>query len=127
MDALPRNANGKLDRAVLAANPERFDTETFVAPRTSVEKAVSGLYQEVLGIPDPGIHSDFFRLGGHSLLATRLLSRVNKTFQIDLLLPSLFRAATIAKLATEIERVLVDEVSGPDELQAGRIAEEGIR
>ncbi len=125
VDALPRNANGKLDRAALAANPQRLDEEVYVAPRTPVEKTLAGLYQEVLGIPEPGIWSDFFRLGGHSLLATKLLSRVNKTFQIDLPLPSLFRASTVGELAAEVERVLVNEIAGLDEPEAESLAKEG--
>src|SRR5262249_3077525 len=127
VDTLPRNANGKLDRRAMAANPQRFDAETYVLPRTPVEKALAGLYQEVLGLPEPGIHANFFRLGGHSLLATRLLSRVNKTFQIDLPLPLLFRAGTIAELAMEVERALVEEIGRLDEYDAERLAEEGYR
>jgi len=112
---LPRNANGKLDRSALVADPERFDAEEYVAPQTPVEKALAALYAEVLGVPEPGIHANFFRLGGHSLLATRLLSRVNKTFQIELALPVIFKTPTIAELAVEVERVLVDEIAAQDE------------
>jgi len=112
---LPRNANGKLDRSALVADPERFDAEEYVAPQTPVEKALAALYAEVLGVPEPGIHANFFRLGGHSLLATRLLSRVNKTFQIELALPVIFKTPTIAELAVVVERVLVDEIAAQDE------------
>jgi amino acid adenylation domain-containing protein len=112
---LPRNSNGKLDRAALVANPQRFDAEEYVAPRTPTEQALAKLYAEVLGVPEPSIHDDFFRLGGHSLLATRLLSRVNRTFQIDLPLPVLFKASTVAELVAEVERMVVDEIAGLEE------------
>jgi amino acid adenylation domain-containing protein len=115
---LPRNVNGKLDRAALAANPERFDAEEYVAPRNTVEQALAGFYAEVLGIPEPGIHANFFRLGGHSLLATRLLSRVNRAFQIDLPVVAMFRASTVAELAVEVEQAVVDQLANTEETQS---------
>jgi amino acid adenylation domain-containing protein len=116
VEELPRNANGKLDRAALAANPERFDAVEYVAPRNPVEKALAGLYAELLGAA-PGIHADFFRMGGHSLLATRLLSRVNRAFQIDLPLATVFRASNIAALAAEVEQAVVEQLDGTLENQ----------
>jgi hypothetical protein len=111
---LPRNANGKLDRAALAADPERFDAVEYVAPRNPVEQALAGFYAEILGVPQPGIHADFFRMGGHSLLATRLLSRVNRAFQIDLPLTAMFRASNIAALAAEVEQAVVDQLDNQE-------------
>lgn len=122
--ALPRNANGKLDRAALTADPQPSSTvEEYVAPRTDLEQSVAMLYMEVLGVKRPGIHDNFFQLGGHSLLATQLLSRVNKTFQLQLILPVLFESPTIASLAAVIEESLLDEIAGLSEHEVERLVE----
>ena len=50
-----------------------------------------------------GIHDNFFELGGHSLLATQVISRVRKTFAVDIPLRNLFEEPTIANLSKIIE------------------------
>ncbi|HEV3037470.1 MAG TPA: amino acid adenylation domain-containing protein [Candidatus Angelobacter sp.] len=114
--ALPRNANGKLDRGALVADSRQSKGRAkFVAPRTTVEETVAGLYTEVLGVEQPGVNDNFFQLGGHSLLATQLLSRVNKTFQLQLPLPAMFESPTVASLAQLVEESLFNEISAlPD-------------
>ena len=69
LDALPLNANGKVDRRALPLPDEgRPKLETkFVAPRSAVERRLAGFYAEVLGLQAVGVEDDFFELGGHSL------------------------------------------------------------
>jgi NAD(P)-dependent dehydrogenase (short-subunit alcohol dehydrogenase family)/acyl carrier protein len=105
-----------------------------VAPRNELEAVVLGLWQEMLGFEELGVHDDFFELGGHSLLATRIVNRLREWFPVALRLDTLFDAPTVAGLAraieerepraVEIARVL-REVEGlsPEELQA-RLDEE---
>jgi hypothetical protein len=52
-----------------------------------------------------GVHDSFFELGGHSILATQVISRVRKTFQINIPLRDLFTASTIAQLAEIIDTI----------------------
>ena len=105
MDTLPLTPSGKVDRRALPApNQARPDLkETFVAPCTLVEEQLAEIWATVLGIEPVGIHDNFFELGGHSLLTAQMLSHVQKTFQIELPLLSLFKAPTVAELAQTID------------------------
>ncbi|MBD2036129.1 AMP-binding protein, partial [Leptolyngbya sp. FACHB-321] len=105
LNALPVNANGKLDRKALPA-PEQMPSEhPFVAPQTLTEKALAGIWQDVLDLEQISIHDNFLELGGHSLLATQVVSRSRSLFQVDVSLRHLFESPTIAALATVIEQL----------------------
>ncbi len=72
----------------------------FVAPRSDVEKRISRVWEEMLGIEPVGIHDNFFELGGHSLLAVRVMTRVNETLGTDLPVAKLYEGLTVGFLAT---------------------------
>jgi amino acid adenylation domain-containing protein len=115
LDELPLLPNGKIDRRALPA-PEAIRPDfphAFVAPRTSVERSLAGIWSDLLGLPQIGIHDNFFDLGGHSLLTTQLISRVRELFNVELPLRQVFQQPTIAALATSIEQT---QNSAPGEL-----------
>jgi acyl carrier protein len=93
----------------------------YIAPRTPVEEVIATLYAELLGVQRIGIHDNFYRLGGHSLLATQLLSRLNKAFQLQLPLPLMFEADTVASLAEVVEQNLVEEIAGLPDSEVDRL------
>ncbi|MGH8772238.1 MAG: phosphopantetheine-binding protein, partial [Burkholderiales bacterium] len=126
LDSLPLTANGKVDRKALPA-PERSvgSEQDFVAPRTPTEQMLADIWGEVLKADKVCIHDNFFDLGGHSLLATRVISRIRKTFNIQLPLRSLFEAPTVVLLAQVVERTLMETIS--DEEMARMLADlEGL-
>ena len=100
----PLNANGKVDRHALPA-PEAGQQvlrTRHVAPRDANEKALASIWSRVLGVPDLGVHDNFFDLGGHSLLGIQLLTQVKQEMGYKLPLATLFRSPTIAQLAREL-------------------------
>ncbi|MDI3288328.1 non-ribosomal peptide synthetase [Polyangium sp. 15x6] len=103
LERLPLSPGGKVDRSALA-EPTREGASTKAAgPVSPVEEALLGIWSDVLGRGDVGIHDDFFELGGHSLLAARVVSRVRAVFQVDLPLRDLFVGRTIAAVARQVE------------------------
>ncbi|HEX7773007.1 MAG TPA: condensation domain-containing protein, partial [Pyrinomonadaceae bacterium] len=101
----PLKLNGKIDRNALPA-PDRFRPvlETpYVAPRTTTEKELAGIFEEVLDVTPVGIHDSLSDLGGHSLKVTRIAARIPYAFQIDLPLQTIFESSTIAQLAQRID------------------------
>jgi acyl transferase domain-containing protein/acyl carrier protein len=90
--------------APLHARPEL--SSGFVAPRSDIERKISALWCDLLGLEQVGIHDNFFtELGGHSLLATQLVSRVRETFNLECPVRLLFESPTIAELASAVETI----------------------
>jgi putative pyridoxal-dependent aspartate 1-decarboxylase len=107
LETLPLTPNDKIDRQALSqlsVNRDQLSDEAFVAPRTSEEKLLAGIWADVLGLENVSIFDDFFELGGHSLLATLLVSRICESFAIELPLHELFQSPTIAGIAQAIEQ-----------------------
>ncbi|GAA1286194.1 amino acid adenylation domain-containing protein [Saccharothrix xinjiangensis] len=101
LDAFPLTPNGKTDRTALppptwAAEGER------VAPRDDVERVLADIWVEVLGVPEVGVHDDFFALGGHSLLAAKALARVHGAFSVAVPIGRMFAAPTVAGVAAAL-------------------------
>ncbi len=73
------------------------------APRNEIEKKLSTIWYELLGVQRISIHDNFFHLGGHSLMAMRVLSAINKEFKVELSIKDLFQYTTINDLGKYIE------------------------
>jgi acyl-CoA synthetase (AMP-forming)/AMP-acid ligase II/acyl carrier protein len=107
VDALPRNASGKvpkreLQAELMAAAPA--GARARVEPAGSVEAAVLGVWQEILGLRpgEIGVRDDFLDLGGHSLAATQIVSRLRDLFGVELPLTAVFDHPTVAELAAVV-------------------------
>lgn len=120
IDALPLNANGKLDRAALPAPDESnsLRDDEYLAPRSAIEQRVAEVISELLGLEKVGVEDNFFMLGGHSLLGTQVIVRMRELFGVDLSLRSLFDSPTIADLAVEVERLLFSRIEGMSDEEA---------
>jgi amino acid adenylation domain-containing protein len=101
IDALPLLPSGKINRRALPA--PRFTRtevdESFIAPRTPIERLLAVEWCDVLKLERIGIHDNFFELGGHSLLAAKVVSRVRTSLEVEFGMIDLFQAPTIAGLA----------------------------
>ncbi|MFF4896120.1 amino acid adenylation domain-containing protein [Streptomyces sp. NPDC001068] len=100
LDAFPLTPGGKIDRAALPdpGAGERPVRDGYVAPRTEAERLLAGVWSDVLGVPEVGVHDNFFHLGGDSLTAVRVVGRVADVFGV--VSPyAIFEAPTLAEFA----------------------------
>src|SRR5690606_34916157 len=104
LPAMPLLPNGKIDRKALPAPLAVVREDSRQAPRTALEAQVMQAMARVLGLPQVGIHEDFFALGGHSLLAAQLTTRLGRDLGVQLSLRSVFDAPTVARLAEVVEQ-----------------------
>ncbi|HEX6554198.1 MAG TPA: amino acid adenylation domain-containing protein, partial [Ktedonobacteraceae bacterium] len=105
VEAWPLTPNGKIDRRALPA-PQRTaaaGASSALAPRTPLEEVLLGIWAQVLGEEQVGLHDNFFELGGHSLLAMQVVWRVREALQVELPLSCLFETPTVAQVAQRLQ------------------------
>ncbi|MBO9830650.1 amino acid adenylation domain-containing protein, partial [Xanthomonas sp. A2111] len=115
MDAMPLNANGKIDRKALP-NPTQQLGESRM-PRTPAEHALAKIFAELLGLPEVGIDHNFFDLGGDSIRSIQLVSRA-RAQGLSLRPRDIFQSPTIAELALIAAKASAEEVEGAGSLPA---------
>ncbi|KHL08954.1 non-ribosomal peptide synthase protein (TIGR01720 family)/amino acid adenylation domain-containing protein [Mumia flava] len=104
VDALPLNANGKIDRARLPA-PDRADAPTgagFRAPTSATEKALAGIVAGVVGVAQVGVDDNFFEVGGDSILAIQVVAQAQQA-GLRLTPYDLFANPSVGELAAVVE------------------------
>lgn len=101
LDALPRLANGAVDRAALT---DPFGvTDEHVAPRTPTEALIAEIWKDILGVNRVSVHDNFFDAGGHSLLAVRAIVRIDKAVGVRLN-QAIMVLQTLEQIAAECDR-----------------------
>ena len=127
LDELPLTPNGKLDRKALPA-PEQGTpppADSYVEPATPTEQAIAAIWGAVLKTERVGARDDFFARGGHSLLALQVLARMHSAFGVEVAPRSMFDRPTVADLAAEVERLLLEEIESLSEDSAALLIEAG--
>ena len=115
MDALPLAPNGKIHLKALPApgrGRPRLDVP-FAPPRTPVERAVTEIWAQVLGLDELGVDDEFVDLGGNSLMATQVASRVLDRFKIGVPAEQMLSAATAGEMALRVTQALADRGAPP--------------
>ncbi len=118
LDELPLTPEGRYDVAALP-QPDAVagPVDSYLAPRTPMERQLVEILRELLAVDRVGIHDSFFDLGGFSLLATRLTTRIREMFDVELSLRDVFESPTVEALAQLIVRTQ-GELSGIEDLEA---------
>jgi acyl-CoA synthetase (AMP-forming)/AMP-acid ligase II len=110
VNEIPKNPMGKVQRAGLAAKlglaSQVAAPQTFVAPRTPLEKLLAGIWAEIAQVERVGIHDDFFALGGDSLLVAAVLARVYAILHVEIEVSRFFEAPTVAEMARHLETLI---------------------
>jgi len=122
ISALPSNSNGKLDQSALP-DPDaknRIKDAEYRAPSTPTEQQLVGILTKLLKADRVGADDNFFLLGFHSLLATQVTARVHEHFGVQLDLRHLFESKTVARLAAEVDRQLMEKINSMSDEEVSR-------
>ena len=113
----PDLADVKSDGNDLFHNRPSLDNE-FIEPVSDLEKKISGIWEELLGIKGIGVNDNFFYLGGHSLLAIQIINRINEKFNSRITIDKFFNFPTIKGL---IENGKFEEMVVPSDLSQSEL------
>ncbi|MDL5199155.1 amino acid adenylation domain-containing protein [Streptomyces sp. ALI-76-A] len=102
-DRLPRTGSGKIDRNALGTVVEIATTTTAAAPNSSLEQAITGVWEQVLGAGHISPQDDFFDLGAQSLQAIQVANRLGVELAREVRVAWLFQHPTAAELARHLE------------------------
>ena len=79
LDSLPKNANGKLDRAaLLPPGMEEYKAE-YREPENETERSICSSFEKILHCGAVGIDDDFFKLGGDSINVLKLAEDLDES------------------------------------------------
>ena len=121
MKEFPKTINGKIDRGKLDPTHSRVASdESFVTPRNEMEHRLARIWQEVLHVPQVGIHDDFFLIGGSSLLVTQVVTRLTADLNIELPVRDFFANPTVASAARHLTRLTGIETTDSDDIAQRR-------
>ncbi|MBO9883275.1 non-ribosomal peptide synthetase [Xanthomonas sp. D-109] len=106
LPALPVTPNGKLDRAALPVpDHAALASRAYASPEGHMERALAGIWSELLGIERVGREDHFFELGGHSLIAVQVVARVRATLAVEVPLRVVFLRPVLRELASALEEI----------------------
>jgi amino acid adenylation domain-containing protein len=100
---LPLTGSGKIDRKALPEPNLSMLGGGYMAPRSGVENALAGIWQDLLEIERVGINDNFFELGGTSLLIIKLANKLEVRLQTAVNITTLFEYPTIRRFADYLE------------------------
>ncbi|GAA0334278.1 amino acid adenylation domain-containing protein [Actinoallomurus spadix] len=121
LDAMPRTANGKTDRARLLSWLPRETPGIAAAlteqPMDELESRLAELWAELMSLERVGRDDDFFALGGDSLLVARMVGRLRErvpqaaALEWEVVLRHMLRRPTVAGLAAFLRGLTGIQVS----------------
>ncbi|QHI35403.1 Tyrocidine synthase 3 [Kordia antarctica] len=104
IERFPRTVNGKMDKSkLLDIDGNQLESSlAHIAPRNETEGKLAAIWEEVLDEEKVGMKDNFFTLGGNSIKAIKLLTFINKTFEVDINITDVFTDRTIENIAIKI-------------------------
>jgi amino acid adenylation domain-containing protein len=116
MDALPLNANQKLDRASLmelcTIELDNMADGLDVESQTATEISISQIWIDILGLPSNTVirSTDHFQdRGGHSLRQLRLSQCLSQQFNVPVPLPVVLKNPIMGQLVIAVDKIRPDQ------------------
>ncbi|MCH8496044.1 MAG: non-ribosomal peptide synthetase [Balneolales bacterium] len=102
---IPLTVNGKVDTKSLPDLHSYIQQHSRVVrePENELQQELKAVWMDVLGLDNLSIDDNFFAVGGHSLKAMQIVSRVQHSLKLNLLLSDFFDHLTIEELDTHLK------------------------
>jgi tyrocidine synthetase-3 len=102
LEKIPLTVSGKLDWKALPEPDAAPATVKYVPPGSEIEKKLTDVWQEVLGISRIGTTDNFFEVGGDSIKAIQVVARLKK-YNLDLKINDIFLHPVIKELGKYVK------------------------
>ena len=109
VDDFVLNKNGKVDKDLLPDFDFTKLQTTYVSYRNEVEKTLTEIWAEILGMEKISVTDDFFEIGGHSLRAVKLANMIQESFAIEVTIGHVFQFRTIETMAEQLNFIQKQE------------------
>lgn len=104
LEKYPLTPNGKIDRKSIPIPQAVMNIGVeYKAPENEVEQKLVRIWEQVLSLQDIGTNYNFFEIGGNSINSLKVISEIQKEFDVNVSLGELFANPTIAALANSIQ------------------------
>ncbi len=103
---------GELSEIIRRQAPPSGLSPVTIQPVDDTTRALTEIWQRLLGVVHIEPNQNYFDLGGDSSLAVHLFAEIEKVFKVKLPLATLFEAQTIEELAAVVRRHAPASVSG---------------
>ncbi len=112
LEKMPLTPNGKFDRKALPDPPKTRPTlsQSYQAPKTSLEKRIAVLWEQLLAIEPIGIDDKFFELGGTSIQAAQFIGQLQKELGVSIFVTTIFDYPTVKTYAAFLEKKYGQEI-----------------
>ncbi|MBJ6369616.1 non-ribosomal peptide synthetase [Snuella sedimenti] len=110
LSEFPVTSNGKIDKKNLLQRETTVQSVIpFIAPRNEMEIQLADIWKKVLKMQKIGVNDSFFGIGGNSIDVIKLVSEIQKEFEINIPLRVLFDIDNIADLTKYIKLVQLEK------------------
>jgi len=100
---IPLTNNGKIDRSALPEPENKIPSGgKYDEPATEMEKIISEVWKQVLGVEKIGVNDNFFELGGDSINAIRVVSKLG-SLGYDVSVKDVMTSQTICLLSQAVK------------------------
>jgi amino acid adenylation domain-containing protein/non-ribosomal peptide synthase protein (TIGR01720 family) len=103
LERMPLTPNGKIDLKAFPG-PETGNTGSYLPPVTEIEKTLTQICAEVLGVEKVSLNHNFFELGGDSIKAIQVSTRLRK-YRLALDVRDLLRGIDIKALSQQVKPI----------------------
>lgn len=130
-EAMPLNANGKIDRKALAASETASQPDA--KTRDPHEVAIGAMWAALLEVDDVSPTDRFFTLGGTSLLAARMVLQVREVCRADFPLNAIYDSDQLREFVAVVRAAQRGAqgsgavVDGPDTWKADAVLDHDVR
>lgn|GEM_PF-1422032 len=106
LDHIPLSSNGKVDKKKLPSPAGIMRNSVVIAPKDNIDISVLKICSEVLKNESISLADNFFETGGNSLSAVRVISRIQKEFNVELPLKEIFYNPVLISIADNIRNLI---------------------